>query len=82
MTNKELIDNKRYINLLVNKIKNFKKNFNPDIKNISFISLKNKDISNKNYKKNLLNISNKQKMSIYLKGLNVINKHLKNIISI
>jgi len=82
MTNKELIDNKRYINLLVNKIKNFKKKFNPDIKNINFISLKNKYISNKNYKQNLLNISNKQKMSIYLKGLNVINKHLKNIISI
>jgi Mitochondrial ribosomal protein (VAR1) len=78
MTFKEWNDNKEFINL---SIKNLTKTIKPKIKNIKNISLNKKNSLNKDYNKKLINISNKQHISIYLKGLNSINKHLNNIIS-
>jgi Mitochondrial ribosomal protein (VAR1) len=68
------------------KIKNMT-NYNNNLKNsdlnkITNVSVNsaNKNISNKDYKKNLLKLSNKKQISIFIEGLNVINKHLNKVI--
>jgi len=75
MTFKELKFNSKYIKFALNKITN------PKINNIKNIS--NKNISNKDINKNkiLFNISNKEQLSMYIKGLNSINKYLRDSIS-
>jgi len=44
-------------------------------------SIKFTNTSNKDYKNNLLKLTNLKQMSILLKGLNILNKNLNNFIS-
>jgi hypothetical protein len=82
MTSKELINNEKYIKLAVNKIKNLT---NLSLKNKNLPHMRTYEVKANNgmYNKtnNNSNLSNKHKMSIYLKGLKIINKYLTNIIS-
>jgi hypothetical protein len=79
-----------YFSIILNK-KNIKKiNYLKDInlkdtnlkdtQNLS-VKLENKNISNKDYKKNILKFSNKKQISIFIKSLKVKNRQLKKTIS-
>jgi len=66
---------------IVNNYKNIIKNTNLiNTQNIS-VKLANKNIANKNYNKNLLKLSNKKQLSIYIKSLDIKTRQLKKIIS-
>lgn len=60
-------------------------NYNDIIEKTKNVSVKvkftNQNISNKDYKNNLLNLPNNKKIDIFIKGLDVINKHLNKIVS-
>jgi hypothetical protein len=75
---------KYHIYKLIKNMTNYNNNLkNYDLKKITNVSVNsaNKNISNKDYKKNLLKLSNKKQISIFIEGLNVINKHLNKVIS-
>lgn len=56
---------------------------NTNLKNTKNVSVKlvNNNISNKDYKKNLLKLSNEKQLSVFIKSLDVKNRQLKKIIS-